>query len=84
MPYDERRDGKIPARSPYSAAERMRRFRRRRRNGMVSVRVQLGAADIDALITNGYLNPEERADLKAVAAATDGFISDALTLWGTG
>jgi hypothetical protein len=69
---------KIPARSPSPAAERMRRFRRRRRNGMVCVRVQLGVADVDALVTKRYLNPKKREDLSAVAEAADGFLSDAL------
>jgi hypothetical protein len=72
----------VPIRSPSPGAERMRRFRRRRRNGMQPVRVQLGAADIDALIAKGYLNPKRRDAPSAVAEAADGFISDALHMVG--
>jgi hypothetical protein len=64
-----------------SAAERMRRFRRRRRNGMVCVRVQLGATDIDALIARGYLPPNKREDLGAVADAADWFLGEVLGNW---
>ena len=66
-----------PLRSPSPAAERMRLFRRRRRNGMLCVRVQLSVADIDALIAKGYLNSKKREDMDALAQAADGFISDA-------
>jgi hypothetical protein len=45
---------------------------------MQSVRIQLCAADIDALIAKGYLETKDREDLSAVGQAADTFISDAL------
>jgi hypothetical protein len=65
-------------RSPRSPAERMRLYRRRRRHGMLSVRVRLGAMDIASLVRRGYLEPEVSEDLAAIEEAADAFISDAL------
>jgi hypothetical protein len=61
-----------------SAAERMRRYRQRRRNGLHCVRVLLHVTEIDALITKGFLKPERRHDPNAVDTALNGFICDAL------
>jgi hypothetical protein len=61
------------------AAARMRILRRRRREGMRCVRVQIGPADIDRLVATGYLGPIERGDHKAIEVATIWFLSDALT-----
>jgi hypothetical protein len=65
-------------RSPRSPAERMRLYRRRRRQGMLSVRLRLGAMDIAGLVKQGYLEPQFREDLNAIEEAADAFISDAL------
>ena len=59
-------------------AERMRLFRRRRRQGMLSVRIRLGPTDIAALVKRGYLEPQFREDLAAIEEAADAFVSDAL------
>jgi hypothetical protein len=64
--------------APRSPAERMRLYRRRRRQGMLSVRIRLGATDIAALVKRGYLEPQLREDLAATEEAADAFISDAL------
>ena len=52
------------ARSP--AAERMRRHRRRRKNRMRCLTVELRETEIDALVRRGLLKPEERNELSAV------------------
>jgi hypothetical protein len=67
-----------PTKAPRSAAERMRLYRRRRRQGMLSVRVRLGAVDIAGLVKRGYLEPQFTEDLAAIEEAADAFISDAL------
>ena len=54
----------------------MRAYRRRRRRGVLSVRVRL--PDIAALVKRGYLELEARKDLNAIEEATDIFISDLL------
>jgi hypothetical protein len=50
-------------RSPTTAAERMREYRRRRRYGVLSIRVRVARVLIDALIKRRYLKPEDRDDL---------------------
>jgi hypothetical protein len=59
---------------PVTAAERMRRFRTRRRNGLCSVRVLLHVTEIDALVERGFLKPERRHDQDAVESAINSFI----------
>jgi hypothetical protein len=67
-----------PCSGPVPPAERMRNHRRRRRWRRLNVRIDLGPADIDALVKRGYLEPEAREDLRSVQDAADAFISDAL------
>jgi hypothetical protein len=55
------------ARSP--AAERMRRFRQRQRQGLRCLTIQLRETEIDALVRKGLLNAEMRNDLAAVSEA---------------
>jgi hypothetical protein len=43
------------AKEPVPAAERMRRYRKRRRNGLRCVRVILHETEIDSLIEKGFL-----------------------------
>jgi hypothetical protein len=62
------------AKIPVTAAERMRRFRTRRRNGLCSVRVLLHVTEIDALVERGFLKPERRHDQDAVESAINSFI----------
>jgi hypothetical protein len=66
------------AKEPVTAAERMRRFRTRQRNGLRSVRILLHETEIDSLIDRGFLKEERRHDRAAVQNAIDGFICRAL------
>jgi hypothetical protein len=59
-------------------AKRMRLFRRRRKFGRQVVNVEVDAGEVDALIDRGYINPKDRDDLEALAAAVTTFFSDAL------
>jgi hypothetical protein len=52
-----------------SGAQRMRRYRERRRRGLSCVKVQLRRTEVDALIARGLLEPAERKDRSALAAA---------------
>jgi hypothetical protein len=64
-----------PLRSPSPVAERMRLVRKRRRQGMRGIRVWLHATQIDGLIRKGFLRPEDRGDLDALAWAAEFAIS---------
>jgi hypothetical protein len=55
--------------SPTPAAERMRRHRERRREGMRCVWVELHETEIDALVQRGLLKQETRHDQNAIADA---------------
>ena len=68
----------MPARSQTSVAERMRRYRKRRRRGIRCVRVQIHVTEIDALIRKKYLDQQSRDDLKAVEYAIRTVVLDAL------
>jgi hypothetical protein len=71
--------GAEPAvRSPSTAAERMRSYRQRQRRQWRSVRIEISAVEIDALMKWRYLDPENRDDLAAIGEAATAFISDAL------
>ena len=70
---------KMPALSSAPVAERMRRYRKRRRGGMRCARIQLDVTTIDTLIRKGHLEPEARDDQKALELAIGDFIWDALT-----
>ena len=59
-------------------AERMRSYRQRRRRKWQSVRIEIAAAEIDALVQRDYLDPKNRDDLAAIGEAATAFISDAL------
>jgi hypothetical protein len=54
---------------PSSAAERMRRYRERRRRGLSCIKVQLRQSEVDALIACRLLEPAEREDRRALTAA---------------
>ena len=58
-----------PTRSSTPAAQRMRRYRKHRREGQRSVRILLGETDIDALICMKHLTEDQRHDLKALQKA---------------
>jgi hypothetical protein len=50
-------------------ARRMRRYRERRRRGLLCIKVQLRRNEVDAFIACGLLDPAERQDRRALAAA---------------
>jgi hypothetical protein len=47
----------------------MCRYRERRRRGLSCIKVQLRRSEVDALIARGLLEPAERQDRRALAAA---------------
>jgi hypothetical protein len=55
--------------SPTSAAERMRRYRERRKRGLSCIKVQLRRSEVDELIECKLLEPTDREDRRALAAA---------------
>ena len=57
-------------------AERMRSYRQRQRRQWRSIRIEISAAEIDALMKRRYLDPKN--DLTAIGEAATAFISDAL------
>ena len=59
-------------------AQRMRSYRQRQRRQWRSVRIELAAVEIDALVKRGYLDPKNRDDLTAIGEAATAFISDAV------
>jgi hypothetical protein len=63
------------ARTP---AERMRLFRRRRKFRRQVVKVEVDPGEIDALIDRGYLEPKDRDNLEALAAAVNACFADDL------
>jgi hypothetical protein len=69
----------VSIRSPASPAESMREFRRRRRYGVLSIRMHLALAYIDTLVERRYLKPEHRNDPEEIAIAVGDVIADTLT-----
>jgi hypothetical protein len=61
-----------------AAAERMRRYRERRRKGLRCLMIQLRETEVDALICQGLLKPEMRNDPRAVRKALYGFLDGTL------
>ena len=61
-------------RSSSPAAERMRRYRKLRRQGMQYVRIPLHVTDIDALIRMRLLKEDQRQDPEALQAAVLGLV----------
>ncbi len=52
-----------------SSAERMRRWRRRRRQGLVAFWAEVESEVVDMLVAGGWLSADEARDPKAVGAA---------------
>jgi len=61
-----------------AAAERMRRHRKRRREGLRCLMIQLRETEIDALIGSGLLKPEMRNNPSAVRKAFYTFLDGTL------
>src|SRR6476620_6120097 len=66
-------------RNPKAPAERIRLFRRRRKFRRQLVTVEVDPREVDALIERGYLEPQDRDDREALAAAVTACFSDALS-----
>ena len=62
-------------RSPSTAAQRMRSYRQRQRRQWRSIRIEIAAVEIDALVKRRYLDPKSRDDLTAIGEAATAFIS---------
>jgi hypothetical protein len=60
------------------AAERMRLYRRRRREGVRPVTVEIPPMLIEALVKRRYLKPQDRGDLSELQFAVRAFLSDQL------
>jgi hypothetical protein len=58
-----------PAPCPSPAAERMRRHRERRRDGLRCVTIELRETEIDVLIQKGLLNADARNNARSVREA---------------
>lgn len=59
-------------------AERMRRHRRRRRDGLRCLLVELRETEIDELIHKGFLQPDRRNDPDAILPAFYAFLDRTL------
>jgi hypothetical protein len=68
----------MPSKVRSLAAERMRRHRRRRREGLRHFAVDLREREIDALIRKGLLPRESRTDRTAVVNALYAFLDRTL------
>jgi hypothetical protein len=60
------------------AAERMRRYRRRRRLGLRTITVEIYPVGIEGLVKRNYLKPHERDDWEEIQFAVRAFLSDQL------
>jgi hypothetical protein len=65
-----------PVRSP--SAERMRRHRERRRDGLRCMTIELRETEIDALARNGFLKADARNDPYAIEMALYQFLERTL------
>jgi hypothetical protein len=63
--------------APSAAAERMRRHRQRRRDGLRCFMIELPEREIDALVRNGLLAAETRHDYDSVQSAVYAFFDRA-------
>jgi hypothetical protein len=62
------------SRSSSPAAQRMRRYRKQRRQGLRPVRILLDETDIDALIRMRLLKEDQRQDVQALQTAVTGLL----------
>jgi hypothetical protein len=74
----------MQARSFNTAAERMRLYRKRRREGMRYVRIPLHVMEVDALIRIGRLKEDSRTDAEVLQAAVLSLLYQALGESGIG
>ena len=59
-----------------AGARRMRWYRERRRRGLTCIKVDLRRSEVDALIARGLLQPAERDDRGALAAAIHRYLDE--------
>ena len=60
-----------------AAAERMRRHRKRRRDGLRCMMIELRETEVDALISKGLLAAENCEDYDSLQSAFYAFLDDA-------
>jgi hypothetical protein len=65
-------------RVPQSPAERMRRYRKRHRRGQRIIRVQIGPNELEALVSRGFLGPNDREDTIAIEFGVSAYIDETL------
>jgi hypothetical protein len=65
-------------RNAEAAAERMRRLRQRRRDGLVYLGIELRVTEISRLVALGYLSPDHRNDPEKVLHALYWFLDHKL------
>jgi hypothetical protein len=70
----------INAPTPSASALRMRRHRKRRRDGLRCVRIDLRETEIDALVRKGMLASETRYNCQALRLALYSFLDGTLGL----
>jgi hypothetical protein len=63
---------------PSLSAIRMRQTRKRRRDGLRCLRIELRETEVDALVDNGLLNPDARNNRSAVLNALYSFLEQRL------
>jgi len=59
-----------------SGAQRMRLYRERRRRGLLCIKVQVRRSEVEALIACGLLQPAQRQDRNALAAALHRYLDE--------
>jgi hypothetical protein len=64
--------------APSAAAERMRRHRQRRRDGLRCLVIELRETEIDVLIRKRLLKPETRNDTSAIIDALYAYLESTL------
>jgi len=69
---------KISPRNSPSSAERMRRYRGRQRRGERIIRVQIGPAEIEALVSKGFIGAGDRQDSTAIEYGMSALIDEAI------
>jgi hypothetical protein len=63
-----------PSRSSSLAAQRMRRYRKQRKQGLRYIPIPLHVTDIDALIRMRLLKEDQREDVEALQTAVLGLL----------
>jgi hypothetical protein len=66
--------------NPNTAAARMRRHRKRRRDGLRCLTVELRESEIDVLVFRALLNPEMRNNKNAILRALYAYFAQTLSM----